>query len=126
MIPSFKSATKKAGISEILIKHPQFYFLQIMFRNELTNFNIFIIIIKLQSTHKSFSLIVIFLEEKSRMFKCKFISDQRITERQYACFREGGDKRGRERGKEKRGKGGERERGEGGGGEGVRQSGMAE
>lgn len=79
MIPSFKSATKKAGISEIFIKHPQFYFLQIMFRNKLTNFNIFIIIIKLQSTHKSFSLIVIFLEENSRMFKCKFISDQRIT-----------------------------------------------
>ena len=104
IIPSFKSATKKVGISEIFIKHSQFYFLLIMFRNEShipTNFDIFIIIIKLQSTHKSFSLIVIFLEENSRMFKCKFISDQGIIAQQYACFREGGERGG----KGKRGKG---------------------
>ena len=110
IIPSFKSATKKAGISEIFIKHPQFYFLLITLRNESqtpTNFDIFIIIIKLQSTHKSFSLIVIFLEENSRMFKCKFISDQRITAQQYACFREGREERG--------GREGEGEEGEGGG-----------
>ena len=109
IIPSFKSATKKAGTSEIFIRHSQFYFLLITFRNESqtpTNFDIFIIIIKLQSTHKSFSLIVIFLEENSRMFKCKFISDQRIIAQQYACFREGGEERGRERGKGEKGEGG--------------------